>query len=143
MNNLGLVFSKLEKPSAINYNYEEALKYFQESLNIRKQLLPPNHNDNMQSLDNMIRLMHEAGHPEGSMEYFAQILTIKKIDFDPNDNDALLKLLSEKYGPFIELPRKMTSIWPPFAEHRFKAVSSQIIGNEVGINKIFKLRLRY
>ncbi|CAF3609892.1 unnamed protein product [Rotaria socialis] len=73
------------------------LNCFEESLRIRKKLLPANHNDIIQSLDNIIRLLNKCGDIDGSLKYFAEKLILQKIDFDPNDPDDLLSRLRKTF----------------------------------------------
>jgi tetratricopeptide (TPR) repeat protein len=108
LNNLGLVLWKTRrlgnyfhwKKSSLNdmISNINALECFRESLNIRKQILPTDHNDIIQSLDNIIRLLYENRDVDGSLVYFAELLAIQKIDFDVNDHDNLLSRLVEKLG---------------------------------------------
>ncbi|CAF2118532.1 unnamed protein product [Rotaria magnacalcarata] len=125
LNNLGLVLQK--DPHLNTHTYRDwkskglnkmistidALECFQESLSIRKQVLPADHNDIFQSLDNIIPLLYYRRNIDDALKYFAEALTIQKIEFDPSDHDDLLNRLKEK----LRLGDGLVSMkaWPIYA----------------------------
>ena len=100
LNNIGLIYWKGEDRldlEEIDFD-SDALTCFQESLSIRKQVLPPDHKDIIQSLENIACFLYERGDIDESLKYFTEAFIVQKIEFDPSDHDNLLNLLEEQYG---------------------------------------------
>ncbi len=71
LNNLGLLYNKMEK-------YEKALSLFQESLKIKKEVLGTQHPDYANSLNNLASLYYSMGEYEKALPLCEESLKIRK-----------------------------------------------------------------
>jgi hypothetical protein len=84
------VYHKIGWAKHLHGEFKEALKFYEKSLSIRQQSLPPNHPDLAMSYNNIGMVYHNMGEYSKALSYYEKTLEIKKQSLPPNHPDLAM-----------------------------------------------------